>query len=222
MDQAKPDEKADGDAPTEPRIDLAGEEMTPEVVAAINRLMGEIDRLKQEIKTTRTRISYLEGVAEADPLVPVVNRRAFVQELERANALARRYGTPGSLLYFDIDGMKTINDRFGHAVGDKVLIAVADTLTSNVRASDLVGRLGGDEFGVMLSHTDGPAAGKKGDILAGTIAGLSVETGAEPVSITAAHGVFTLTGETDVEAALDAADKAMYARKLGPPSTDTT
>ncbi len=204
MDQAKP---------TETRAEISAEVMTPEVQAAIQRLVEEIDRLKREITSTRKRIEYLEGVAEEDPLVPAINRRAFVQELEHANALARRYGTPSSVLYFDVDGMKGINDRFGHATGDKVLIAVADTLTSNVRASDTVGRLGGDEFGVILSHTDAPAADLKGDALAGAIAGLVVETGGDPVSITAAHGVFTFTGETDVEAALDAADKAMYARK---------
>ncbi len=213
MDQEKPGETAGGGALTETVTDIPDQEITPEGQAAIQSLVEEIDRLKREITATHERIKYLEGVAEEDPPVPVVNRRAFVQELERANALARRYGTTSSVLYFDINGMKEINDSFGHSTGDKVLIAAADTLTTNVRASDTVGQLGGNEFDVILSHTDGPAADQKGNTLAGAIAELIVKSGSEPISVTAAYGVFTFTGDTDVEVALDASDKAMYTRK---------
>ncbi len=136
-------------------------------------------------------------------------------ELERFNALAERYGTPSSVIYLDVNGMKDINDRFGHGAGDRVIVAVADALLANVRASDVVGRLGGDEFGVIVAHMDEGLAQQKAEALAGVIAGLQVprEGGTIPVSI--AWGVFTFTGKADIAAALDAADKEMYAQKRG-------
>ena len=128
------------------------EEISPEARAAILRLVAEIDRLRAEITANNRRIAHLEEVADRDPLTPTVNRRAFVRELERTKAYVDRYKAPAAIIYFDIDEMKTINDRYGHAVGDEVLVTVARTLMGNVRSSDIVGRLGGDEFGIILSH----------------------------------------------------------------------
>ena len=185
------------------------------VEAAITELVAEIDHLRDELERNNARIHDLEKLADRDPLAPVANRRAFLHELERFNALAERYGTPSSVIYFDVNGMKEINDRFGHGAGDRVIVAVADALLANVRASDVVGRLGGDEFGVIVAHMDEGLAQQKAEALAGVIAGLQVprEGGTIPVSI--AWGVFTFTGKADIAAALDAADKEMYAQKRG-------
>lgn len=184
--------------------------------AAILRLMAEIDRLRAEIDANNRRIAHLEEVADRDPLTPTVNRRAFVRELERTKAYVDRYKAPAVLIYFDIDGMKAINDRYGHAIGDEVLVAVARTLMGNVRSSDIVGRLGGDEFAIILSHAERTAAEEKAATLAKLVADIRVGQDGEAIHISATWGVETLVGATDAAAALDAADRAMYARKRKP------
>ena len=206
------DDRVDAPAAT-PAVEIPDGDMTPAAEAAILELVAEIDRLKEEIAATRKRIVFLENLADEDPLTPVANRRAFIRELTRVAALARRHGTPSSVLYFDIDGMKTINDRFGHAAGDRVLVAIADSLVANVRASDLVGRLGGDEFGIILAHTDDAAARGKAAVLAKGIAELGIEAEGGKVPVSATFGISAITGVEDAEAALAAADKAMYERK---------
>ncbi len=220
MDEPKPDRRRRddhiADAPDSmPVPDLPDGELTPAAEAAILDLVAEIDRLRHEIAVTQKRISYLENLADEDPLTPVANRRAFVRELARVAALARRHGTPANVLYFDIDGMKTINDRFGHAAGDRVLVALADALVANLRASDLVGRLGGDEFGVILAHSDGAAAEDKAATLTRVIEELRIENNGERMPVSATYGIFPITGREDAEAAIAAADKAMYRRKQG-------
>ncbi len=96
----------------------------------------------------------MEKTADQDQLLPLLNRRAFVRELTRYIAFTGRYNTPASLIYFDLNHFKQINDTHGHAGGDAALEHFAETLLSHVRDSDCVGRLGGDEFGVLLTHAD--------------------------------------------------------------------
>lgn len=190
-----------------------GDEISPAAQDALAGLISEIDSLRDELERNNARIRDLEQLADRDPLVPVGNRRAFLQELERFNALARRYDTPSSVIYLDVDGMKDINDRFGHAAGDQVLVAIAEALLDNVRASDVVGRLGGDEFGIILAHMDENMAEQKAASLADMVAGLGVERDGTAVPVSISCGVFTFTGEADVASALEAADKAMYEQK---------
>src|SRR5213078_3970705 len=104
-------------------------------------LMGEVDALRRELQQTKTRLEAAEKEADQDQLLPVLNRRAFVRELTRNIAFTARYGTPASLLFFDLDGFKQVNDTFGHAGGDAVLAHFAQVLRENVRDSDCVGRL---------------------------------------------------------------------------------
>ncbi len=183
------------------------------VEEAVAQLISEIGSLREELEKNQARIRDLENLADRDPLVPLANRRAFLRELERFNDLAERYGTPSSVIYLDVNGMKQINDEHGHAAGDSVLIAVAKTLLANIRASDVAGRLGGDEFGVVLVHMDEDAAGRKAASLANIIAGAKVDHAGKAIPASVSWGVFTFTGETDFAAALEQADKAMYARK---------
>ena len=165
------------------------------------------------MESLRKRADHLELLADQDSLAPVLNRRAFVRELGRSTAFAERYGTGGSVLYFDINGMKAINDKLGHAAGDLALKQVAEVLVSSVRASDVVGRLGGDEFGVILLQSEGAAATAKAAQLAEAIAARPLEWDGERFSIAVAYGVHTLTAGDRVEEALEAADRAMYAQK---------
>ena len=109
--------------------------------------------------------------------------------------------------------MKRINDEFGHGAGDAALIQVARILSVNVRASDTVGRLGGDEFGVLLAQADEPTATEKGASLAAKIAKEGLEWCGHHIPLTVAYGVHTFRESDDLNVALDAADKEMYRRK---------
>ena len=86
-------------------------EFTPKVRAAIMALMEEVDRLRRELQQTPARIAYLEQLADEDSLPPIANRRAFVRELSRMMSFAERYDTPASVIYFDVNDLKVINDR---------------------------------------------------------------------------------------------------------------
>ena len=188
-------------------------ELTPKVRAAIDRLMAEAQSLREELGRARRRVEYLEQLADRDPLAPVLNRRAFVRELTRMIAFAERYGVSGSVLYFDIDGMKRINDTWGHAAGDAALKHVAELLLRDVRASDIVGRLGGDEFGIILAQADAQAAAAKARTLAEAIAAEPVPWHDEALELGVSYGIYTFAGGEAVDEALNAADHAMYASK---------
>jgi len=188
-------------------------ELTPRVRLALDALMAEVQDLRGALSQAKKRIGRLETLADQDTLAPVLNRRAFVRELARMISFAERYEAPGSVLYFDIDGMKSINDRLGHGAGDLVVRHAAETLLGRLRGSDLIGRLGGDEFGVILTQADEEAALSKAKSLAQAIQAAPVTWNGEPLDIRVSYGIYTFAGGEAVEEALDRADKAMYAHK---------
>ena len=188
-------------------------ELTPKVLAAIMTLMEEVSRLRQELQQTQARLQHLETVADQDTLIPAFNRRAFVRELSRFMSFAERYGTPSSLLYFDLNTMKRINDSYGHAAGDAALVQVAKVLMDNVRQSDVVGRLGGDELGVILVNCDQKLALDKGASLSAAIAARPLNWEGQSVPLSVAYGAYSFRSGDDVNGALANADQAMYAQK---------
>jgi diguanylate cyclase (GGDEF)-like protein len=194
-------------------LGLTEAELTPSVQGALKTLLGEIDDLRGEVGRLKGQLSEMEGLADRDVLTPVLNRRAFVRELGRISTFAARYGADASLVYFDLDGFKGVNDRFGHAAGDAALKAVAERLVANVRDSDIVGRLGGDEFAVILVQADLQTAKAKAEKLVRVIEGTPVTFGdwSAPLHITA--GVRQIEPGADPETALAEADATMYVRK---------
>ena len=188
-------------------------ELTASVRAALTALLGEIDELRQEVGRLKAHLNEAEDLADRDALTPLLNRRAFVRELKRVAAFAQRYGSPASLVYFDLDGLKAVNDRFGHAAGDLALQAVAGRLAAHVRESDVVGRLGGDEFGVILAQADLGAAQAKAASLAAAIAAEPVQCGDWLAPVKVSYGVRQIDPDADAEQVLAQADAAMYAQK---------
>jgi len=189
------------------------DELTPKVRAAFAQLMEEVDRLRGELEEARKRVGYLEELADQDALVPVANRRAFVRELSRAMSFVERYGTPHSVLFFDVNGLKQINDTLGHAAGDSTLTHVAKILLEHVRESDLVGRLGGDEFGVLLAQADQEVAHEKAEHLAEAIRTSPLMWDGHPIQVSLSYGAHMLSVGDDPQSALSSADKRMYAHK---------
>jgi len=188
-------------------------EFTPKVRAAIMALMQEVESLRRELQRSQARIQHLEQLADQDPLAPVANRRAFVREMSRVMSYAQRYGTPSSILYFDLNGMKAINDGYGHAAGDKALLHVVNILIANVRESDIVGRIGGDEFSVLLVNASAEKAQEKARMLAHLIAATPFQWDGREINLSVACGAYCFKPGEDATTALANADKAMYADK---------
>ena len=189
-------------------------ELTPNVQRALLTLMGEVDQLRKETEALRAKVRDLESLADHDVFLPVLNRRAFLREVSKALALAERHDAPSALLYMDLNGFKTINDTHGHAAGDAALRQVAELIAAHVRETDSVGRLGGDEFGVVLTLTPARAAERKAEELAATIANTAIMHDGVELRLGAAWGVRALDRGVDVETAMAEADAAMYARKI--------
>jgi PleD family two-component response regulator len=109
---------------------------------------------EQRMADQLARISQLENLSNTDALTGLLNRRGFCEHLAFALGRARRYGETGVIAYCDVDNFKSVNDAFGHAAGDALLIAVGGKLAGSVRDIDIVGRLGGDEFCVVLVNAN--------------------------------------------------------------------
>ena len=170
--------------------------------------------LLDEISVLKTRILDLEHAADTDPLVPVYNRRAFVREIKRAQTVMSRYDIPSSLIFFDLNGFKAINDRYGHGIGDDFLQKVGTILKSSVRECDMVARIGGDEFGVLLFKTEPQIAEAKAATLACRIAEHKIDMPTGSIQIQTSWGVSDCRPGDTVRSILDRADDAMYAAKL--------
>jgi len=214
--QAQAVAAAEGPAPVSATASVLGipeAEFTPRVRDAIMTLMGEVDNLRRELQQTRERLEEVEKTADQDQLLPLLNRRAFVRELMRYIAFTGRYGTPATLIYFDLDGFKSVNDTYGHAGGDAVLSHFAQTLQAHVRDSDVVGRLGGDEFGVLLSHANQDQGLKKADQLADKLRASPTIWNGHAIPTSFSYGAFELKPGDTPDLAMARADEAMYAHK---------
>ncbi|MGM0461476.1 MAG: GGDEF domain-containing protein [Fibrobacterota bacterium] len=156
----------------------------------------------------------LEELATIDPLTQAVNRRAFLPELAQALNLWKRYSNPYAILMFDIDGFKEINDTYGHKAGDTVLSTVANTVITTKRTTDIFCRWGGDEFIVLLPHTDLDNS----LIFAERVRNLVENTpwGFTEDRITCSFGVAVFEPYTNQSKILETVDRALYnAKKKG-------
>jgi len=180
---------------------------------AIRRLADENEGLKATLADLRARLEELERLADTDTLLPMPNRRAFLRELERVLHQAVRHNMSAAVLFVDLNGLKAINDSHGHQAGDAVLLHVARILKASLRAGDMVARIGGDEFGLILDHVDEAAAQAKAEALATMVASEQVDLGRATVSIAVTAGMAMVRAGDAVETVLARADEAMYAQR---------
>ena len=166
-----------------------------------------------EIAQLRLRILELEHAADTDPLVPVYNRRAFLREIARAQTVMARYDMESSIIFVDLNGFKSVNDRFGHGIGDQLLQKIGTVLQAGVRDCDMVARLGGDEFGVLLFKSNLTVARAKAQTLCCRISEQSIELPTGKVGTSASWGVAPCEPGDTVEQVLARADRAMYMAK---------
>ena len=159
------------------------------------------------------RLAAAEALADRDMLAPVFNRRGFLRELHRTMSEVERYKTPAAVLYIDLDNFKAVNDAYGHAAGDAILTHVGTLLAESVRESDVVGRLGGDEFGVILNRVGAEEARAKAASLSDQINACVLVFAGQRHRIQASVGLHVIALTEDPETAIARADEAMYAEK---------
>lgn len=156
----------------------------------------------------------LERAAHLDYLTGICNRRAIEDLGRRAIAAARRHGMPMAILIVDVDHFKRINDQFGHQCGDMALVESVRRLRQSLRAEDLVGRLGGEEFVAVMPNTDGIAALAAAERVREAFAAEPMRIGGQELTVTVTGGVAILTAEDSLFShLLRRADRAMYAGK---------
>jgi diguanylate cyclase (GGDEF)-like protein len=189
--------------------------MLRDVAQSLVRPMNEVVRLRHQLAQAEQRIAELERLADTDALTELPNRRPFMRAVSRAVRHLERHGTPSAVLFVDVDGLKGINDRYGHVSGDAALLHIARILQREVRASDLVARIGGDEFGLILDHLDEAAARAKCAALVRAVYDAPVTIGQETLPISLSIGVAVVQEHDSTDAVLSRADADMYAVKRG-------
>ena len=182
---------------------------------AMEQLLDENAKLRRQLAATQQLVGELELIADSDPLTPLPNRRAFVREFERAVAHVARHSTPIAVMFVDLDRLKNVNDEHGHNAGDAALIHVAKILSAHVRATDVVARIGGDEFGLVLYRLDEAAAKEKADMLVRQIAATPIAVADSLIQIGVSIGSTIINGEDSFATTLARADIAMYCAKRG-------
>ncbi|WP_321397319.1 GGDEF domain-containing protein [Emcibacter sp.] len=194
-------------------LGIPPEEMTERVRRAIMTLMSEVESMRRELELAHRKISELERLADQDSLINISNRRAFVREMTRMIAYSERYGINSSLVYMDLNDLKKINDTYGHAAGDAALVHLAENMVKSLRDSDIIGRLGGDEFGIILPKASEADAVNKAKYIIEKITQKPLIWEGQEIYLDVAYGVYSLKSGESADRALDEADKKMYAHK---------
>ena len=179
--------------------------------------MTDITQLKAREFSLEKLNQDLELLARTDPLTGVSNRRHFFEAAEEELERGRRYALPLSVMVFDLDWFKRINDLYGHAAGDTVLVETVRLIQDRLRTNDIIARMGGDEFAILLPNTDAGKAQEMTQRLCIDLASQKINIGSEKVSATCSFGVCEFAdANTDVVDLLHIADQALYrAKQLG-------
>jgi diguanylate cyclase (GGDEF)-like protein len=182
--------------------------------ADVERLVEEIGRLRGEVARLQQRVEQLDELAHQDTLIKLPNRRGFMRALDGLVDRAGRRGESGAMLFVDLDGLKIINDSFGHRAGDEALIQVANLLTSGVRRGDVVARLGGDDVGILLETADEDSAHETAARLVDLICDCEFTHDGDELPLSVAIGVAMIDGNDSPADVMARADEEMYRRKV--------
>ncbi|HJR80684.1 MAG TPA: GGDEF domain-containing protein [Anaerolineales bacterium] len=198
------------------RVLLIGE--PPTSPAELEAVTAELERTKRILTVKETElkavIAQAEEVSHTDALTFLPNRRRIIKDLQNEIIFSDRYGAPLSISMLDIDYFKTINDTYGHTVGDDVLRSLGSELRNHIRYPDSIGRYGGEEFLIVLPHSTLKAAGEQAERLCGYVRSLLIKSGEQEIALTVSIGIaqYKIHNE-DWEALLSRADAALYQAK---------
>jgi len=189
---------------SDPAVEAVLAKLAPADRAVVQGALERAERTEAELRF----------LADHDSLTGLLNRRRFRSELDQYVSFTARYGGRGAVMVIDIDGLKEVNDRLGHQAGDTLIRRVAEILRERVRATDLVARLSGDEFAILMPQTDTEGAMQLGEDLRSQVAeGLPLNLDLGDASISVGITMFGGQGGMGAEAVLVAADQAMYQAK---------
>ncbi len=194
-------------------LGIPQEELTQSVKLVVSALLEKLDDTNAELVNVREHLAEMQQLVDVDCLAPIPNRRAFTRRLKWAISMRKRYNHPSSVLYFDLNNFKEINDTYGHAAGDQVIRHVSEIFTSMLRDSDFVGRIGGDEFAIIMYYADSEDAEKRSQAIADKISASPLMFNGKHIPVSTARGCYTLKEDDDAETALSNADVAMYVDK---------
>ncbi|WP_323845520.1 diguanylate cyclase [Microbulbifer magnicolonia] len=195
------------------RLRLLKEQAEKKYMQQLEVTKGELeDQVRLRTRELEAAKARAEREARTDPLTGIYNRRSFFAESEHLLKLAQRKALPLSLLMLDIDHFKSINDIHGHGTGDLALRAFSEAIAAHIRDTDVFGRIGGEEFAILLSEARRDAQGTA-QRLQGEIGGIVIETADGPLQFTASIGIAHLQGESTIDDLLHKADCALYQAK---------
>lgn len=189
--------------------DTLGKDVQQTILTLLNKLDKTTDRLTEE----QGKLVELEKLVELDFLLPVGNRRALERRLEWAISMRKRYDQPCTLLYFDLNDFKQINDTYGHLAGDGALQHVTTVIKDNIRDSDFLARISGDEFALLMFHTGEKSAKRRGKAIIGNLQSRPFRWEDHSLTISSALGSASVENEDTIESVLHRADQAMYVNK---------
>ena len=183
------------------------------IVMANKSLQSSLTSAEGRLKEQAEEIEAHMSLSMTDPLTGLLNRRGFDEQLQSRIVAHRRDGGPFSVLVLDVDHFKQINDNYGHLIGDRMLVAVAQALRESLRQEDAVARFGGDEFAILLPHTtleEGIVVAHKVNT---KVAAAAIEERGFIFAVTVSSGLAMYAGAEDVKSLLERADAALYAAK---------
>ncbi len=192
-------------------VDYISKPVLPAVVRARVRHQLQLHYMTGQLKRANAE---LQQLADRDPLTDIFNRRRFMELADSARALSRRNRNPLSLIMLDVDHFKQINDNYGHDRGDSTLIELVATCNTTLREVDVLGRIGGEEFAILLPGTEKQGAWHVAERLRQRIAAISIATDSGYFSITVSMGISELRIDGDsVQQLIKRADDALYRAK---------
>jgi diguanylate cyclase (GGDEF)-like protein len=180
---------------------------------ALRSAKASLEKTNQELERVLLREQQL---ARTDGLTGLYNYRYFFELATREFNIAMRYRRPLSILMFDTDDFKKVNDTLGHSAGDKILALVAQATAAQMRSVDILARYGGDEFIILLSQTSAKQAYPIAERIRNSVAGMKMPSEKGPISVTLSIGIAEIQyepAEESVEHIVQRADKALYAVK---------
>ncbi len=192
------------------------EEFPAEIMLSEVEVGGKkmLQALVRDIAKRESMENKLKHLALSDPLTGADNRRSFLEKGAYELLRSRRYNHSFSFLMMDIDHFKAVNDTYGHQVGDEVLKELVSQSTKIIRATDIFGRLGGEEFAVILPETDDETAREMGERLRKELSKLSVKSDQGEIQVSVSIGLAMLEDDTDtLVAIIGRADSALYKAK---------
>ncbi len=194
-------------------LGIPDEEMTSNVRLVVSALLEKLDDVNRDLSRTKENLAEIERLVDVDCVAPIANRRAFMRRLSWAITMHERYGHPSTILYFDLNDFKSINDTHGHAAGDLAIIHVSQILSTVMRESDFLARIGGDEFAVIMYYANEESAKIRGKKISEKLESTPFTFNGSQLYVSASYGYYLVRAGDDAESSLASADMSMYVDK---------